>query len=602
MKGKEQIRILFMFLITTADQTFWKTDSEILFLGEWCKIYNQKHIWSHLRYQVLPYHWNDRKKLYQDYIYLNQINEKYLSLLSEKLNHLHQVNYSLRYWRIVVGWWLYPFIELLYDRFLSIKTASESGLVSGTWICSKNSGCWTPNECSTFIQLGTSSDCYNQYIYSRIIEMMGDLPYRYKDDEQPHQIPPITTDIEPDKDQKSTNTVISILNKYSPSRWNEIVFVCPYLDTYDSIKLQLSLCQIPFFNDEENIEDSGPVDFSLRRSLTINDNEVQGFEKILGLLIADQIPKAYVEGYARLHKKALDTFPKRPKIIFTANAYHGNTLFQFWSAYNVEQGTKLVGTQHGGHYGTGLWSASEAYQIQICDRYYTWGWNNKDDPKTIPFATGKFNNVVKRIIPDQKGQLLMACASLPRYTYWMYSAPVGPQMLDYLNDQYRFVQSISHEIQENLLLRLYPLDFGWNETERWKEKLPSINQYKGTDTFYQQLNQCRLFIGTYNSTTYLETFAVNYPTILFWDPRYWELRPSAQPLFDKLRKVGILHDTPESAAEMVNEIYMDPLSWWSQEGIQKTLKEFNHNFLRTSDNWLTEWKQEFQNILKETQK
>ena len=45
-----------MFLVTTADQRFWKTDEKILFLGEWCKIYNQRHIWSNLDYEVLPYH------------------------------------------------------------------------------------------------------------------------------------------------------------------------------------------------------------------------------------------------------------------------------------------------------------------------------------------------------------------------------------------------------------------------------------------------------------------------------------------------------------------------------------------------------------------
>jgi putative transferase (TIGR04331 family) len=60
---------IIMFLITTADQRFWKKDEEILFLGEWCKIYDQRHIWSELNYKVLPYHWDDREKLYQDYIY-----------------------------------------------------------------------------------------------------------------------------------------------------------------------------------------------------------------------------------------------------------------------------------------------------------------------------------------------------------------------------------------------------------------------------------------------------------------------------------------------------------------------------------------------------
>ena len=121
-----------MFLITTADQRFWKKNEKILFLGEWCKIYNQKKEWLDLDYEVLPYHWDDRKKLYDDYLYLDAVYERYLNQLTEKLNNLHNVNYSNRYWRIVIGPWLNYFIGILFDRYLSIKVAIDSGLVTNT--------------------------------------------------------------------------------------------------------------------------------------------------------------------------------------------------------------------------------------------------------------------------------------------------------------------------------------------------------------------------------------------------------------------------------------------------------------------------------------
>ena len=50
-----------MFLVLTADQRFWKTDEKILFLGEWCRLYRHKPIWSGLDAEVLPYHWDDRE-------------------------------------------------------------------------------------------------------------------------------------------------------------------------------------------------------------------------------------------------------------------------------------------------------------------------------------------------------------------------------------------------------------------------------------------------------------------------------------------------------------------------------------------------------------
>jgi putative transferase (TIGR04331 family) len=117
-----------VFLVTTADQSFWKTDEPVLFLGEWCKLFSQRSFWEKLSYEVLPYHWDDRKKLYRDYLYLDKLYEQILSELSQHLNQIHGVKHSVRYWRIIVGRWLSYFIQIFYDRYQSILTAGESGI------------------------------------------------------------------------------------------------------------------------------------------------------------------------------------------------------------------------------------------------------------------------------------------------------------------------------------------------------------------------------------------------------------------------------------------------------------------------------------------
>ena len=43
------------------------------------------------------------------------------------------------------------------------------------------------------------------------------------------------------------------------------------------------------------------------------------------------------------------------------------------------------------------------------------------------------------------------------------------------------------------------------------------------------------------------------------NPEHSENNILAQPYFEELRKVGILHDSPETAAEKVNEIYRKAL-------------------------------------------
>ena len=68
-----------MFLVTTANQKYWKTDEKILFLGEWCKLYSEKHIWSNLDYEILVSHWDKYQQFDSHREYLEGIYEKYLT-------------------------------------------------------------------------------------------------------------------------------------------------------------------------------------------------------------------------------------------------------------------------------------------------------------------------------------------------------------------------------------------------------------------------------------------------------------------------------------------------------------------------------------------
>ena len=101
------------YLITSSDERTWKFDRPVLFLGEWCKLYSRKHSWEKIEAEVLPYHWDDRDKCYKDQQYLLELFERLLIELSTELNKVHGVSFSLRYWRIVIGPWLFHYIDLL---------------------------------------------------------------------------------------------------------------------------------------------------------------------------------------------------------------------------------------------------------------------------------------------------------------------------------------------------------------------------------------------------------------------------------------------------------------------------------------------------------
>ncbi|GJQ50994.1 MAG: hypothetical protein HKUEN01_33800 [Candidatus Kuenenia stuttgartiensis] len=591
-----------MFLATTALEEFWDKSQKIVFLGEWCKLYDRKNEWDKLEHETLPYHWDDRQKLYSDYLYLNELSEKILEKLTERLNYIHSVSYPVRYWRIIFGWWLHMFVEILYDRYESIKVAERYGKVKNTYISYFKPGSWTPKDYNEFSPLSIS-DGYNYYIYSKIIEFIERLPYTVVDTLSFNKKLKTYSNIQTNSINLKTllksiaKRTIRVWDKIVPSSLNRIVFVSSYFSLTHQFMLQLRLGQIPYFGkpfDFEALKFDFDPDIRKRLSLNMNGNE---FEKLLTFLLPEQFPFYYLEGYGCIKQKALNSYPKNPKVIFTANASFNNELFKLWSSHYCYRGSKLVHTQHGGAKGIWLFAGDEEYELKIADIYYSWGWENKEDrtikPMPSPMLAG-----TQYLNYHKEGRILLVECALPRYSYWIGSASIAASGYNvYIEDQFRFIKTLSGNARKLLLVRLYMHDYGNSQRKRFEDMFPNVEYYNGSKSVYKQLSKSRLFIGSYNGTTYLQTLSANFPTILFWKPSHWELRETAKPYFNELHRVGILHDTPESAAAKVNEIYEYPIDWWQQSEVQRTRLEFCEMFARTSKKWIDEWVKEFNKVL-----
>jgi putative transferase (TIGR04331 family) len=97
-----------MFLATTALSEFWDAGADkTLFLGRWCLRYDHQEDWSRLDYEVLPHPWDDREAMHEAAAYEEEIYENLLGALTKFLNEAHEENRSERYWRIILGPWLF---------------------------------------------------------------------------------------------------------------------------------------------------------------------------------------------------------------------------------------------------------------------------------------------------------------------------------------------------------------------------------------------------------------------------------------------------------------------------------------------------------------
>lgn len=583
-----------MFLITTADERTWRRDGKVLFLGEWCKLFVKEEEWSKLDYEVLPYHWDDFEKLYSDSFYLNDLYEEILIEVSENLNKIHGVSHSVRYWRIIVGLWLLGFVHVLYDRYQSILSAAEYAKVKNTLVIRSDRAKFVPHDFREFGVWATHNDEYNHYLFGRIIEYMKSIPFEYLDSAR-QDISHIDSVSNARSGSFLFRKMVNKLFQYVPQRFNGIVLVQTGLSVRDIIRLHFSLKQPPYLVNSEEIPAKSRIDLDLRHRIQLRSSDDR-FRSLLSSMITEQIPTLYVEEYANMSQMSLEAYPRHPKLILNAVAFYANEQFKFWAGYNVDRNAKLLGSQHGGLSGSGVFSALEDHQIKICDTFYTWGWKSDIHENTKPLAAARLNSIKRSIRPKKGGRFLLVETAFARFSFVPETLCTSASgYLSYLDEQYRFVMALSTQSKKLLVVRLYMHDYEMSQKDRWKGKFPEIEYSQASESSIDQLNKSSLFIGTYNATTYLETFVANFPTVLFWNADHWRIRASAQSSFDGLRKVGVLHDTPEEAAQKVDEISDDPISWWEQPDIQEAKDQYCRQFALTSERWLEEWRSELRN-------
>ena len=139
------------------------------------------------------------------------------------------------------------------------------------------------------------------------------------------------------------------------------------------------------------------------------------------------------------------------------------------------------------------------------------------------------------------------------------------------------------ELCEKVLLRRHNRDYGWDQVARWKNSNLDIQYDDGKESIQALIRKSRLYISTYNATTYLESLSWNVPTIIFWNPAHWELNEQAKPYINQLKTVGIFHETPESAAKHLSEIWDDIPQWWNSIEVQQVKDKFCERWTYNGD-------------------
>ncbi len=585
-----------MFLATTALSQFWDKNQEILFLGSWCLRYDRRSEWNPLRYRVMPSPWDDRSRHLHATRYLEECYERMLVDLSDYLNGVHQVSFNRRYWRILVGPWLFHYLHAAYDRYMHLLEAYDKYPKWQTIVLDPQSF-HVPQDTSEYID-SIREDPYNLQIFSQLFQAMGLFFPAQK--------------LQPDWAVKKKPTL-----RAAGSGWVKVA-VRRSLDQLEDVaqgllsrRCEVALCDLAVSSITAwtlawrsglralPLKPRGgwtqttwnPI-FDHRRNGLAALPTVNGFESVFVNSLPKNFPTLYCEGFHQAHKELLRKNPRIPSVIVSGNGWYFNEPFKFLAAEAQLKGRRLVAVQHGGGYGIYRAAPMEQHERCVSDSFLVWGWadQKKGHLQNVPsLQISSLTNRLGHRDPQKMRGVLFVATTNPRYLYRFYSSPQGTQLQEYFDWQLRFLRALPNPLRALILFRPHRHHFGHKLREWYSTEFPELRWDGNGTPFCRSLRKSRLVVVDHLSTPLLEILAANVPTVMFWDPQRWEIRDEAVPYFEELRRAGILWNSPEEAAVKVKAICHDPELWWRGQEIQQARSIFVDRYAREKKNWLDDW-------------
>ncbi len=331
------------------------------------------------------------------------------------------------------------------------------------------------------------------------------------------------------------------------------------------------------------------LDSSWRKAQAATTLPATNLTELVQVLLPLHLPVALLEGFAE-YRKAVLAFPvARPQAVYSANALHSHLAWKLLVAEWRQQGTLLLYHQHGGGYGIDRLHPIEAFETRVADRYYTLGWRS-DQLHIKPLSPPQINAPTR-----PRNRLLLCCLNMPRVVYRLHFHPMLGTIETMHRETCDFLSGLPDRRQ--LLVRPYSEDYGWGAVEMMRNAAPEAEFDDHKKNSAIRFAESRLVIHNYLGTGWLETLALDIPTICFYDPETYAFREAAQPYIDALESVGVLHRSGNSVALFVASLADDIEKWWDKVEVQEARRNFVAQYANFSPDWKDQWEQEFKTVL-----
>lgn len=517
--------------------------------------------------------------------YLDELYEKVLDILTDQLNTFHEVKFEKKGWRNLIGWWLLNYIPALYYKYKSISEISQLNKVY-TYGLLKDQY-YHVIDTKDYLDKIMRSDLYNLQQYTKVCESLNiEIHHLNGLDKIPIEKNKVDC-----RYRLTKNNIIKKILDFLAYRSKVYIYNVPF--RYDeSLRLSVkTLGKIGFSFSQPKYCVNETFDETFRKRLDFTSYATNNFEKFLFFNIPMDMPIIYMEGFNSLKALALKRFGEHHKHVLSCSGWYDDDLFKMYIAMNRKE-IILRGIQHGGM--GDIWKHNVSYDVRNLDIYYTWGWKrNMIGCKTIPMPSLKLLSEVKK--KNFSKRILFVTTAEPRFFY-RCDLPERTNMWRYFCSHVDFFKELNKEIYDDLVVRTYKEDYGWEITNIYKKFGFKPTLDKTGISFVDSVSDCCLYISDMISTTWAEAYHIGVPIIMFSLPEFEAYSLEANVFIRELREVGIYQASPQAAAELINQIYPDFELWWSDPKRKAAMDKFAKEYAYCSDDGLVKWKQELKKL------
>lgn len=518
----------------------------------------------------------------RDGLYVDKKCQKYLKIISKRLETIHNISKSEKYWQKMFYIGLKRYISLVYEFFIQVESRFDINLNFSTL---DKESFYTPYDLEDLRDYLSNSECAQEQLFTIYYNLFyqnnsNDLLY-IENDFKDHMI----NLKENTYVHKTTNTKAQIL----------VFGVGCDIEELQSIS-RISNKRIELFDFIPFYKSEHTLNHNIRIQLSSFEKDFDKFDKFFFKTLETLCPKILIENYKIASEYYSLTLKNFPNLIYIMCEYWiSNHQMSFLIAEAEEMLIKFIYNEHNGLQHPFLNNFGKDFG-NIVDFYLTIGWENKDAKQQNFISAGILHNQfdmnkIPKYSYNQKKHILYMTAPIyvKRTNYNGINFFMGEDSKYFLNFQKNFFSHLTDEVISDIKYRMAPI----SNIKKWLTYCPKrvLNKYlilmehdNLKNNGIQAMLNSKLVIINYLGSGYLQSLILNIPTILFFNNNCY-LDDTYNDIFKELIEAKIMQVDSKMAASFLIEIEQNPNNWWYNKKVQDAKNNFLNKVIKSGSSF-----------------